>query len=167
VASPTHELIKSYRSGAPIAEGRIQIFPADSQKESRSEIRKIIGSAKIALTIADNYVDESILEILRGVSRGVRTKILTEHVPLDFGAAIDRFLMVRQAVVEVRTHVRKIHDRFILIDESRAYGLGASIKDAGKKIWHLHMLDDRLQLTKLKNLLGAEWDSATRFWPPS
>ncbi len=166
-ASPTPKLVESYASGGAIAGGIIRIFPVDSQQESWNEIARIVKSAKSTLTVVDNYVDESILDMLKVVSGQVRVRVLSEHLPSNFGNAVEAFLMQHNgATVEVRAHVKKIHDRFIIVDQGSAYSLGASIKDAGKRLWHLHRLDDRLQLAKLKNLLGAEWDSAAPVWPP-
>jgi hypothetical protein len=166
MASPTPELVESCESGGAIAKETIQIFPADSQRESCNEIKKILQSAKSALTVADNYVDHTIMDMLSVLEPQVHIRILTEHLMPDFSLAIEKFLPRHQMALEVRTHARRIHDRFIVVDESRAYSLGASIKDAGKKLWHLHRLVDRVQLTKLKNLLGSEWDSAAAVWPP-
>jgi hypothetical protein len=166
MAIPKNELIDDYESGASIGNGQIEIFPADSQRESCNKIKKLLESAKSSLTVADNYIDGSILGTLSAVPQRVRIRILTEHVSPDFTVAIERFLARHQMALEVRTHAKRIHDRFVVVDDSKAYALGASIKDAGKKLWHLHRLDDRLQLAKLKNFLGAEWDSAAAVWPP-
>jgi hypothetical protein len=113
-----------------------------------------------------NYVDDSILDILTVVNPQVRVRILTEYLPRDFSTAIKKFLVQRQIPIEVKLQLRKIHDRFIMLDENKGYSLGASIKDAGKKLWLLHRLDDRVQLAKLKNLLSSVWNSADPIWPP-
>ena len=143
----------------------IQIFPADSQQESWNEFKRIFKSAKSTLTVVDNYVDDSILDMLKVVGLQVRIRILSEHLPPDFGTAVETFLMQHNRVIEVRVHAKKIHDRFIILDQVTAYSVGASIKDAGKRLWHLHKLDDRMQLSKLKNLLTTEWTDATAIWP--
>lgn len=166
MASPTPELVKNYESGGATANGSIQIFPADSQQESCNEIKRILQSAKSSLTVADNYVDHSIVDMLGVLSPNVHIKILTEHPPQGFSLAIEKFLTRHQMALEVRKHARRIHDRFIVVDDSRAYFLGASIKDAGKKLWHLLRVDDRMQLAKLRKFLGSEWDSAAAVWPP-
>jgi hypothetical protein len=166
MAIPKIELIDNYQSGASIGNGQIEIFTAGSQRESCNKIKNILESAKSALTVADNYIDDSVFGTLSAVPPGVRIRILTEHLSPDSSIAIDNFRARHQMALEVRKHVKRIHDRFIVVDEARAYSLGASIKDAGKKLWLLHRLDDRVQLAKLKNLLDAEWDSATPVRPP-
>jgi hypothetical protein len=166
MASPTRELVEYCESGGATANGSIQIFPADSHQESCNEITKILQSAKSALTVADSYVDHSITDMFSVLEPQVHMRILTEHLSRGFTLAIEKFLQRHQMALEVRMHARRIHDRFIVVDESRAYSLGASIKDAGKKLWLLHRLDDRMQLAKLKNLLSSEWDSAAAVWPP-
>jgi len=137
----------------------------DSQQESRNEIKRILQSATSALTVADNYVDDSVMDLLGVLRPQVHIRILTEHLPPDFSLAIENFVTRNQNALEVRKHARRIHDRFVVIDESKAYSLGASIKDAGKKLWHLHRLDGRMEIAKLKRLLSSEWDSAAAVWP--
>ena len=34
------------------------------------------------------------------------------------------------------------HDRFLIIDDTKAYHIGASIKDAGKKCFAINLLND-------------------------
>ena len=39
-------------------------------------------------------------------------------------------------------NTNKVHDRYIIIDKSKLYHLGHSIKDLGKKIFSINELDN-------------------------
>ena len=44
-------------------------------------------------------------------------------------------------ILEVK-HTGVFHDRFMIIDDARAYHIGASIKDAGKKCFAISRIED-------------------------
>ena len=48
--------------------------------------------------------------------------------------------------------IDNMHDRYIVIDESKLYHIGASIKDLGKKIFSISESDNLLIDELLKNL---------------
>lgn len=39
-------------------------------------------------------------------------------------------------------HIDSFHDRFLIIDDKKAYHIGASIKDVGKKDFAINVLED-------------------------
>ncbi len=47
-------------------------------------------------------------------------------------------------------YTNSFHDRFLIIDNSSAYHIGASIKDAGKKCFGINLIED---IDTIKNLL--------------
>ena len=52
----------------------------------------------------------------------------------------------------------KAHDRFLIIDETAAYHLGASLKDSGKKWFAFSKMDLKFveMITNLKNGISDE-----------
>lgn len=46
-------------------------------------------------------------------------------------------------------HTTAFHDRFLIIDETEGYHLGASIKDAGKKCFGVNRIEDTRMILEL------------------
>lgn len=92
---------------------------------------ELIKSAKRSLVLIDNYVDESVLLMLSkrqpGVTATVYTQRITPQLQLDLNKFNDQYLPV-----DVRT-CKLSHDRFLIIDDTEVYHIGASLKDLGKK----------------------------------
>lgn len=92
---------------------------------------ELIKSAKRSLILIDNYVDESVLLMLSkrqpGVTATVYTQRITPQLQLDLNKFNDQY-----PPVDVRT-CKLSHDRFLIIDDTEVYHIGASLKDLGKK----------------------------------
>jgi len=94
-------------------------------------ISRIIRSAKKSIVIIDNYLNESVLTLCTKHQKDVNITIYTNHITQAFQLDIDKY-NAQYPPIEVKIF-DKSHDRFIIIDNSDAYHLGASIKDLGKK----------------------------------
>lgn len=93
----------------------------------------LIKSAKKSLLLIDNYVDESILLMLSKRYPGVTATIYTQRVTSQFQLDLDKFNN-QYPPVNIRTF-KNSHDRFLIIDETDIYHIGASLKDLGKKLF--------------------------------
>ena len=51
------------------------------------------------------------------------------------------------------------HDRFLISDGEKAYHIGASIKDAGKKCFAISLLNDKGLICDIMQRLGIEAES--------
>lgn len=110
---------------------------------------KIIRSAKISIVLIDNYIDENTLSILSKKNQGVSVLLLSKNVSketmLDVQKANTQF-----GNFEIKAF-DKSHDRFLIIDETEIYHLGASLKDLGKK-WFAF---SKLNKSSMENILNA------------
>ena len=92
---------------------------------------KIIRSAKESITLIDNYIDERTLTSLAKKSEAVKvlllSKTVSKQMDLDVKKANEQY-----GHFEIKTFT-KSHDRFLIIDGSEVFHLGASLKDLGKK----------------------------------
>ncbi len=131
---PTASLVKMYEAKQSTVLGRERIFPKGTQYESFKEIREILRSAKKDILIVDNYLDDSVLDMLEALPSQPCLKLLTSRIPKDFKVAINKFSSQYQRTVEIKLHQKQIHDRAIVIDDVHFYTLGASIKDAGDQL---------------------------------
>ena len=93
---------------------------------------ELIRSAKISITLIDNYVDESVLLLLSKRDAGVAAKIITRQITQGLAADLSRHNQQYSSVVV--TESPRFHDRFLIIDDA-VYHIGASLKDLGKKLF--------------------------------
>jgi hypothetical protein len=94
-------------------------------------VSKIIKSASESITLLDNYVDESVLTLLSKRNAGVSVVIYTKTISKQLQLDLDKFNNQYESIA-VREFT-KAHDRFLVIDNSTVYHIGASLKDLGKK----------------------------------
>lgn len=110
-----------------------QVFlPAGSQHDAYLEIRSIVQRGTTEIFLVDPYVDHTLWPLLTNLPKACKIRVLTEHFKADFVLEGKRFCAQHGASVEVRQSAN-YHDRFIILDGSRCFHLGASIKDAGSK----------------------------------
>lgn len=100
---------------------------------------KIIRSAKKSIILIDNYIDENVLTHLAKKVKAVKvlllTKSISKQLTLDVIKANNQY-----GNFEIKTFT-KSHDRFLIIDNTEVYHLGASLKDLGKKWFAFSKMD--------------------------
>lgn len=108
---------------------------------------KIIRSAKKNIVLIDNYIDEGTLTHLSKKTKAVKvlllTKSISKQLTLDVKKANEQY-----PDFELRPFT-KSHDRFLIIDNTEVYHLGASLKDLGKK-WFAF---SKLEKNSIANIL--------------
>ena len=136
VAEHSRKIDFFVRTSLPPVEGVFydgQIF--DAYKFATDLIR----SAGKSLLLMDNYIDESVLLMLNkrrsGVSATVYTQKITAQLQLDIKKHNRQY-----PPVEIRIY-NKCHDRFLIIDNTEVYHIGASLKDLGKKMFAFSRMD--------------------------
>ena len=99
----------------------------------------LIRSAKKSILLIDNYVDESVLLMLSKRNAGVKADIYTQAVSRQLQLDLQKHNS-QYPLIEV--HVcKKCHDRFLIIDGTDIWHIGASLKDLGKKMFAFSRLD--------------------------
>ena len=118
-------------------------------------ISKIICSAKKSIVLIDNYVDESVLVHLskrqNKVTVTLLTKTLSKQLQLDVEKANAQY-----PPIQVKLFTQS-HDRFLILDQTEIYHLGASLKDLGKKWFAFSKLDQRTVPNLLASISGLLW----------
>ena len=99
----------------------------------------LIKSARQSLVLIDNYVDESVLLMLSKRQPGVTATIYTQRITSQLRLDLDRH-NDQYPPVDVWT-CKFSHDRFLIVDETDVYHIGASLKDLGKKMFAFSKLD--------------------------
>ena len=108
--------------------------------DSYELIINIIRRANKKIIIIDNYIDDTILEMLQKKNKNVEVVIITtEHcriTQLDIKKFNGQYPVLKIAKTD------KFHDRFIIIDNKELYHCGASLKDLGKKCFGINKIED-------------------------
>ena len=93
-----------------------------------------------SLVLVDNYVDVGTLNILSKKKEKVSVTIYTVRKTRLSEKDIETFNQ-QYPKLEVN-YTGVFHDRFLIIDDKKAYHIGASLKDAGKKCFAISLLND-------------------------
>lgn len=100
----------------------------------------IIKTAKKEIILIDGYVDLSVLERLSVKKKNVLVKIYTHPKAELQQIDVDQFN--QQYPSASMDYTKKIHDRFLIIDNKELYHIGASLKDLGKQCFAFEQMDD-------------------------
>lgn len=115
--------------------------------DAYSLVIDIIKKAKIKILIIDNYIDDSILEMLSKKDKNVEIVIVTSQNSNLTKLDINKFNKQYPTLKVARTD--KFHDRFIIIDNKELYHCGASLKDLGKKCFAISKIEDKEYVEKM------------------
>ena len=121
-----------------------QIFDAYAKFES------FIQSAKKEIVLIDGYVDLTVLERLAKKQKGVDVLLYTASKTKITNLDVQKFNA--QYPTLTLNFTSKMHDRFLIIDNSVLYHIGASLKDLAKKCFAFEILDSSLIPSVLGNL---------------
>lgn len=115
--------------------------------DAYSLIIDIIKRAKNKILIIDNYIDDSILEMLKKKNKNVEVIILT--IQNNKLTKLDMKKFNKQYPTLKIAYTNKFHDRFVVIDNKELYHCGASLKDLGKKCFAISKIEDIEYIEKI------------------
>ena len=102
-------------------------------------IEKLIKSAQKSILLIDNYVDEAVLTMMSQKQAGVQVDIYMKEITNALQLAEKHF---NTQYGDLTLHTTQIcHDRFLIIDDKIVYLIGASLKDAGKRLFAFTQMD--------------------------
>ena len=134
------------RSSLPPIEG---IFYDGQIFDAYAHIINLIKQAKRSITLIDNYIDVDTLTMLShraaNVSATIYTRQLSQQQQLDVQRHNQQYPPI--AV----NYCQRNHDRFLIIDDV-VYVSGASLKDAGKKLFAYIRMQETSALELLSNI---------------
>ena len=132
------------RSSLPPIEG---IFYDGQIFDAYVHIVNLIKQAKQSIVLVDNYIDETTLTMLSKRSSNVSATIYTRQLSQQQQLDVQRH---NQQYTPIIINIcQRNHDRFLIIDDV-VYVFGASLKDAGKKLFAYI----RMQETTAQELLS-------------
>ena len=136
VAQHTEKIDFFVRTALPPVEG---IFYNGQIFDAYKFATDLVKSARRSIVLIDNYVDEMVLLMLSKRSVGVSATIYTQRITQQLQLDLDRHNS-QYPPIDIRTY-RDSHDRFLIVDETDVYHIGASLKDLGKKMFAFSKLD--------------------------
>lgn len=102
-------------------------------------VSDIIRYAKSSIILLDNYVDDTVLTLLGkrniNVTATIYTKTISNQLRLDLQRYNSQYPPIE---IEIFSDA---HDRFLIIDDTELYHIGASLKDLGKKWFAFSRMD--------------------------
>jgi len=110
----------------------------------------LIKDAEESIILIDNYVDESVLNLLTKRKTGVSAKVFTGKITKQLEADLLKH-NAQYPAIDVKTFT-KSHDRFLIIDQKTVYHIGASLKDLGRKWFAFSRIN--LNATEMINKLN-------------
>jgi hypothetical protein len=121
-------------------------------------VADLIKSAEKSILLIDNYVDESVLQLLTKQKKDVTVTIYTKHITKILKQDLAKHNK-QYPKIEIKQFT-KAHDRFIIIDKETVYHFGASLKDLGKKWFAFSKMEMNAEeiLAKLPALSGVEME---------
>jgi len=124
-----------------LREKKAVLFFKGQMYDAFSCIANIISKAKTDIILIDGYVDTGTLDLLSKKKKAVTVEIhtsttgckLTQKEITDFNSQYGKLSV---------NYTTDFHDRFMILDRTALYHIGASIKDAGKKAFEISIIDD-------------------------
>lgn len=102
-------------------------------------IADLIRTATKSIDLIDNYIDDSVLLLLTKRDSGIKTTLYTKTISSTLKLDLEKH-NTQYEPIKIKTF-DKAHDRFLIIDETKVYHIGASLKDLGKKWFAFSLLD--------------------------
>jgi len=93
-------------------------------------VNDLLKSANKEIVLIDNYIDDSVFTLFSkypNLTIKIYTRTISKQLKLDYKKYCSQYQNI-----ELKEY-KNTHDRFIIVDNTQMYHLGASMKDLGKK----------------------------------
>lgn len=101
-------------------------------------VNDLLKSAKSEVTLIDNYIDDTVFTLCskyQNLHFIIYTQTINKQLILDY----DKYQKQYKNVAIKET--KDFHDRFLILDSSEIYHIGASLKDLGNKVFAFNKMD--------------------------
>lgn len=117
--------------------------------DARIFVDRLVKSAKKSLLLIDNWVTLDTLDMLARKNKGVLLTVVTSghndrkgNPKLTILPADVKKFNAQYPKLEIKVNER-FHDRFLILDDTELYLIGASLKDLGKKCFAFTRMDSK------------------------
>ena len=117
------------------------VYACGQVYDATSFMGRIMEKARKEIILIDNYVDRGTLDILSHKNRNARIRIITSK---EGNRITEKEVQTfREQYGNLTIEITdKVHDRFLVLDGTEMYHIGASLKDAGKKLFQMDLVRD-------------------------
>ena len=112
-------------------------------------VSDIIRNAQRSIILIDNYVDDTVLTLLGKRGQSVLATIYTKSISNQLQLDLQHYNSQYPAI-DIHVFIQA-HDRFLIIDGTDLYHIGASLKDLGKKWFAFSRMD--IEVGKMLQIL--------------
>ena len=101
-------------------------------------VNDLLKSAKSEVMLVDNYIDDTTFTLCSkypNINFIIYTQTINKQLKLDFQKYNKQYKNIKLK------ETKNFHDRFLIIDNSEIYHVGASIKDLGNKVFAFSKLN--------------------------
>ena len=117
------------------------VFACGQMFDATSFLGHIIEKAENEIILIDNYIDWGTLDILSHKRKESQLTVITSKegnrvTPKEYQTFNSQYgnLIIKTT--------DKVHDRFLILDNTEMYHVGASIKDAGRKLFGMDLINN-------------------------
>lgn len=122
------------------------VFVQGQIYDAYTKFQELIQKAQKEIILIDNYIDLTVLDRLTAKSSGVDVIIYTQpQTPIK---KLDIAQFNAQYPTLTIKNTTSMHDRFLIIDRTEIYHIGASLKDLGKKCFGFTRLEEAQLMIK-------------------
>lgn len=107
--------------------------------DAHSFILDIIKSAQKSITLIDGYIDNTTLTMLLN-NQAVNITLISYTFSKQLKQDIEKYNKQYEPLKVVIN--KTFHDRYLIIDNTKVYNIGASLKDAGNKTFSINLMSD-------------------------
>jgi len=140
------QVFKALERDVPAKQG---IFFEGQLFDAHVFVSNLIKQANKSVFLVDNYVDESTLLLLSKRKTLVSCTVYT-RISAVLKKDLEKHNLQYGAIHLIENH--SSHDRFLILDNTQLYHIGASLKDLGKKCFAFSRMDDVLPELRTKIL---------------
>ncbi|MDX9743450.1 MAG: RhuM family protein [Arcobacteraceae bacterium] len=93
-------------------------------------VNDLLKSAKSEVVLIDNYIDDTVFTLFSKypeLNIKIYTQTISKQLNLDYQKYKAQYANIKLL------EFKNVHDRFLILDETKMYHIGASLKDLGKK----------------------------------
>lgn len=114
------------------------IFYDEQIYDAYAFVNDLLRDAKEEIILIDNYIDDTILTLFSKYPN-IKFTIITKSISKQLKLDSDKYNAQYKNLTIKKSN--RYHDRFLIIDKSQAYHIGASLKDLGKKVFGFSKID--------------------------
>ena len=117
------------------------VFACGQMFDATSFLGHIIEKAENEIILIDNYIDWGTLDILSHKRKESQLTVITSKEGNRVTTKEYQTFNSQYGNLIIET-TDKVHDRFLILDNTEMYHVGASIKDAGRKLFGMDLINN-------------------------